>query len=114
MSDVFNVIVHLGLHKTGTTSLQQQVFPKLAGVKFVDRMTSAASRVIYSLGTRDPIYWDSVQARAALTAEFEPQQINLISSEALSGSLFAALGKQDLENRSGILPVMLTGATELT
>ena len=103
MSDAFKVIVHLGLHKTGTTSLQQQVFPKLAGVKFVDRMTSASSRVIYSLGTSDPIYWDSVQARAALTAEFEHEQINLISSEALSGSLFAALGKQDLDNRSGIL-----------
>jgi len=30
----YNIVFHLGLHKTGTTFLQQEIFPKLSGVNY--------------------------------------------------------------------------------
>ena len=56
----YNIVIHLGLHKTGTTFLQQEIFPKLAGVNY-------------------KVYFDENKY------EFN-DEINLISCESLSGS----------------------------
>jgi len=64
---VGDVIVHVGLHKTGTTFLQQMVFPKLMGVNFVN----LTGTVRYDI----------------LGVDVKPG-INLISREGLSGHPF--------------------------
>lgn len=56
----YNIVFHLGLHKTGTTFLQQEIFPKLSGVNY-------------------KVYFN--ENKYELNDE-----INLISCESLSGS----------------------------
>lgn len=47
------VIVHIGLHKTATTTMQEQVFPNLKGVVFLGRRRSS--------NTKDGIYSELVR-----------------------------------------------------
>jgi hypothetical protein len=79
------------------------VFPVLPGLNFVDSARSAAARIIYAFGVQDPIYFDSDHARAALLGTFSDDKVNLISSESLSGSLYSAVGKRDLDHRHCIV-----------
>jgi hypothetical protein len=97
------VAVHIGLHKTATTTLQRRIFPNLPGLKFIDSARSAAADIIYALQVQDPIYFDSAHARIVLLSTFSPEKVNLISSESLSGSLYSAVGKRDLDHRHSII-----------
>ncbi len=97
------VVVHMGLHKTATTTLQRQVFPFLPGVNFINSAQSPAARVVYTLQVQDPIYFDSGHARGVLESAFSSDKVNLISSESLSGSLYSSLGKRDLDHRHSII-----------
>lgn len=97
------VVVHIGLHKTATTTLQRQVFPVLPGVNFIDSARSAAAGIIYSCQVQDPIYFDSTHARLILARTFSDTKVNLISAEGLSGSLYSAVGKRDLDHRDSIV-----------
>jgi hypothetical protein len=97
------VAVHIGLHKTATTTLQRQIFPALPGVHFVDSTHAAPAGVIYACQVQDPIYFDSGKARAVLHGAFSADKVNLISSESLSGSLYSAVGKRDLDHRHSII-----------
>ena len=56
-----NIVIHVGLHRTGTTFLQNEIFPKLQGVNY-------------------KVYHD--QTEYILSKD----KINLISCESLSGS----------------------------
>jgi hypothetical protein len=58
-----NVIIHLGMHKTGTSFLQKEVFPKLEGVNYLYKP--------YKI-------WDLI---------LKENKINLISGEAFSHSM---------------------------
>lgn len=60
------VILHIGLHKTGTTFLQQEIFPKLKGVNY-------------------KIYYEMQDYK------IKDGAVNLISCENLSGSLLASI-----------------------
>ena len=97
------VVVHIGLHKTATTTLQRQVFPVLPGLNFIDSALSAAADIIYAFQVQDPIYFDSSHARVVLQGTFSTIKVNLISSEGLSGSLYSAVGKRDLDHRHSII-----------
>jgi hypothetical protein len=97
------IVVHIGLHKTATTTLQQRVFPVLPGLKLIDSALSAAADTIYGIQVQDPIYFDSSHARDVLLGTFSDDKVNLISSEAFSGSLFSAVGKRYLDHRHSII-----------
>ena len=97
------VVVHIGLHKTATTTLQRQVFPVLPGLNFIDSALSNAAGIIYAFQVQDPIYFDSSHARVVLQGTFSDNKVNLISSEGLSGSLFSAVGIRDLDHRHSII-----------
>ncbi len=60
------IILHIGLHKTGTTFLQQEIFPKLKGVNY-------------------KFYYDMQDYK------IKDGYINLISCENLSGSLLSSI-----------------------
>ncbi|HSE91089.1 MAG TPA: hypothetical protein VLJ79_33070 [Candidatus Binatia bacterium] len=80
MPDIF---FHLGLHKTGTTFLQREVFPKIDPEMFcfLGKMSSLMKYIIY----QDPAYFDAEGIRARILEHAHPQKINLISNEDLSG-----------------------------
>ncbi len=61
-SEKTDIVIHVGLHKTGTTFLQRQVFPYIQDIHFVDKEES--------------IRFDM---------KLEKNKINLISNEDLSG-----------------------------
>jgi hypothetical protein len=97
------IVVHIGLHKTATTTLQRQVFPVLPGLNYVDATCSTAAEVVYAVQVQDPIYFDNNKARLDLLGAFSGDKVNLISSESLSGSLYSAIGKSDLDHRHSII-----------
>src|SRR5688572_19821302 len=97
------IVVHIGLHKTATTTLQRQVFPVLPGLNYIDSALSAAAGIIHAFQVQDPIYFDSRQARVVLQGTFSDDKVNLISAEGLSGSLYSAVGKRDLDHRHSII-----------
>ena len=86
------IVVHIGLHKTATTTLQRQVFPVLPGLNFIDSARSAAAGIIYAFQVQDPIYFDSSHARAVLQGTFSDDKVNLISSEAFPARCISAVG----------------------
>ena len=62
--DIINekIIIHVGLHKTATTFLQQEIFPKIENINIIE-----------------PLY---------IWMKLHPSKINLISNEILSGFPF--------------------------
>ena len=70
------IYVHVGLHKTATTFLQEEVFPKLQGIKYYN-LIKAKNR------------------QALLLAAIESEGKILISDEDLSGSPLVFGSKAD-------------------
>ncbi|MGH8241824.1 MAG: hypothetical protein ACRETY_00580 [Steroidobacteraceae bacterium] len=93
----------MGLHKTATTTLQRHVFPVLPGLHFIDSARKPAAAIVYSFQVQDPIFFDSSHARVVLEGVLSNDKVNLISSESLSGSLYSAVGKRDLDHRHSII-----------
>src|SRR5688572_9638241 len=52
---------------------------------------------------QDPIYFDSTHSRVVLEGALSANKVNVISSESLSGSLYSAGGKRDLDHRHSII-----------
>ena len=87
------IILHVGLHKTGTTFLQERVFPALPDVRFVHPLhrprpnDGPIERFVFELLFRNAVCLDFEAHRAAIGAwiEAQPESTILISSEALVG-----------------------------
>jgi hypothetical protein len=77
------ICFHLGLHKTGTTFLQREVFPKIDSAKFffLGKMSSLMKYIIY----QDPAYFNADEIRDRILERTHADKINLISNEDLSG-----------------------------
>lgn len=60
-----DIVIHIGLHKTGTTFLQKIIFPKLKNVNFICQ---------YNTTNRNQL----------LTCRLEKNKVNLISEEGLT------------------------------
>lgn len=69
-STITKVFIHIGMHKTGTTFLQQEVFPKIPNINY--------------------------QTKVDLTTKVEERKINLFSDENLDGGSYRlfATGKK--------------------
>ncbi|MEO1081031.1 MAG: hypothetical protein AAFY29_15845 [Pseudomonadota bacterium] len=103
-----NIVFHLGLHKTATTTLQLDLFPRLSEAHYIGRQFPAdpqrpIDQVIDALTCTDPIYFDAESVRARLEACSDPGKLNLVSHELLSGPLWAGIGQHGLDHRSAIL-----------
>jgi len=106
-----DIIFHIGLHKTATTTLQRQVFSKWPGLVNASK-SREVSGLVRALTTVDPIYFDADHWARALASTFTDNQTLIISREALSGALFAGVGKRGIDHRSSILDnLMLVAPT---
>ena len=87
-----SVVVHVGLHKTATTFLQQSFFPELEGATFVHAThelpqdPTPIHRFIMDLLFRNPAAIDIDGHREAIAAFVDAQPgVTIVSSEALFG-----------------------------
>lgn len=93
MSEPKRIILHVGLHKTGTTFLQDRVFPELPGVRFVHPLHYAQAsdgpieRFMLELFFRNAAHIDVDHHRKAIAAWLArvEEPTVLISSEAIVG-----------------------------
>ncbi|PRQ07584.1 hypothetical protein [Enhygromyxa salina] len=93
MSGAKQIIIHVGLHKTGTTFLQDRVFPALPGVRFVHPLHYAQpsdgpiERLLLDLMFRNAACIDVARHRQRIDAWLAQvrEPTVLISSEAIVG-----------------------------
>lgn len=76
-------IIHVGLHKTGSTFLQQEIWPQVEGVHYLTRPFTQHNHAFNKLQYADDSVYDREDAAAVLRG-FEADRF-LISDEALSG-----------------------------
>ena len=98
-------LVHVGLHKTGSTWLQNDVFPQLPGFTF-GNFDPVLSALLGNLMSADDDHFFDV-AFAAVVAHYEARETRLLlSHEGLSGSLFAtgATGRRSARRLASVLP----------
>jgi hypothetical protein len=81
----YQLYLHVGYPKTGTTFLQQEIFPKLSGVHYVPY--AAAKPDLRKLMRQDEVHFDERGVKASLERLFCPGK-NLISKESLIGDFF--------------------------
>ena len=77
--------LHIGLHKTGTTTLQKCIFPRLSQVSYFYKGAAAASAAVIRAFDGSPTIWrdqgiDLISSLISATS----QRAVLISSEAMS------------------------------
>ena len=100
MPDIF---LHIGLHKTATTTLQKQLFPAWINLNYISNSNIDMVEFVDLAITCDPIYFDKDKARKLISTHFDSRNPNLISSEGMSGSLYDGVTKYDLDHRSPII-----------
>ena len=84
-------LIHIGYHKTGTTFLQKQVFPR-PGFTLV----AGAKRLHEAVVSVEPFAYDSATARSVLEAEVPDNLVPVLSYERLSGAPHRAGYDSDL------------------
>ncbi len=110
------IVLHVGLHKTATTFLQERVFPNLPGVRFVHPLhtpqpnTGPIERFMLDVFFRNAACIDLDGHRAAIGAWLDrvEQPTVLISSEAIVG--WPIENHSNLANNSELLQAMFPDA----
>lgn len=77
------VYFHIGLHKTGSTFLQKEVFPNIPqnNFKYIGGIVDRFKELVY----QDPVFYNADHTRIQLEKLMDKDKINLISDENLSG-----------------------------
>lgn len=96
------VFLHLGLHKTATTTLQQQLFPHIPNLLYLGVQQPHVRHFIDRTTKQDPIYFDFQQAAALLQIHQEDKTI-LLSAESFSGPPFSGEREWGLDHRKSVL-----------
>jgi len=110
------IVLHVGLHKTATTFLQERVFPALPGVAFVHPLhypqasDGPIERFMLEVFFRNAACIDLEQHRAAIHAWLDrvEHETVLISSEAIVG--WPIENHSNLANNSALLHAMFPEA----
>lgn len=110
------IVLHVGLHKTATTFLQERVFPELPGVVFVHPLHYARpsdgpiERFMLELMFRNAVCIDLEAHRAAITSWLDrlAHDTVLISSEAIVG--WPIENHSNLANNAELLQAMFPDA----
>lgn len=98
MSTKNQSIIHIGLHKTATTTLQDRVFPYLKGLTYHHQ--NELLPLYRHLALTDPAFLDLEQFKNKVTGRCKPG-VNLFSAE-----LFSGLPSKAYMNRSNMQGVL--------
>jgi len=101
------VVVHVGLHKTGSSFLQRHFFPKLPGVQYVDR--AASHEFMVYLRWQDDFVYAVSEAREVFEAcrgEKRPGALVLLSDEQYYGMPYhgCMLRRRNVDRLAGVFP----------
>lgn len=98
-----NIVLHIGLHKTATGTLQRQFFPNCKDMSlFTTRVPEMQAFVNYVTRT-DPLYFDSKHARNLLMPVLDAHKPNMLSNESFSGPPYAGVIEGGLDHRQPVL-----------
>jgi len=97
------LFIHLGLHKTATSTLQDQLFPATHGLNYFSTLQDATRRFVHLATRQDPIHFDAPVVRRLLSSRFSEAQVNLLSNESLSGPPFAGVMEGGLDHRTPVI-----------
>jgi hypothetical protein len=97
------VIVHLGLHKTASGTLQRQFFPACRGLSLYTTAMPEIKKFVLEVTRKDPLYFSPESAFSHISSILSDDKPNLLSNESLSGPPFAGAIELALDHRSPIL-----------
>jgi hypothetical protein len=84
------IFIHVGLHKTGTTFLQREIFSKLKNVNYIHPPRTFLQKDIYTKIPKVRVSFFTPEKTLGDRPEFKPiissDKINIISRESLSGA----------------------------
>lgn len=98
-----DIVFHIGLHKTATTSLQNQFFPACPELNFIRAHGRLAPGFLKLVNRTDQAYFEPDVALRTLTPHLEDDKINLVSSESFSWISWSGSSAMGLDFRTQIL-----------
>jgi len=98
-----SIVCHLGLHKTATSTLQEQFFPACQGLNLLTTLDPTVRQFIHGVTRKDPLYFNTSESRVLIESTLSNDSVNLISNESLSGPPFAGVVEWGLDHRSPVL-----------
>jgi len=100
MSELF---IHLGLHKTATSTLQDQLYPATQQLNYFSTLQDETRRFVHMATRQDPMHFDAAIASQLLKSRFSESRVNLLSNESLSGPPFAGVIEGGLDHRTPVI-----------
>jgi len=97
------ILFHIGLHKTATTSLQVDTFPKISELNYLPATSASVRNYLNHVLACDPIYYSASSCASDLSPQLDENRLNLISSEALSGPAWVGVAQRGIDHRSPVL-----------
>jgi len=86
----FDIYIHIGFHRTGTTFLQEKIFPFLVTTNYIPQYEIID--ILTDITTTDPYLWDKLNYQnkiyAALSKFLQKDKKNILSAECLVGFPF--------------------------
>ncbi len=86
----FEIYIHIGFHRTGTTFLQEKIFPFLANTNYIPQYEIID--ILTDITTTDPYLWNNLDYQnkidAALDKFLQKDKKNILSAECLVGFPF--------------------------
>jgi Sulfotransferase family len=98
-----DVVCHIGLHKTATTTLQRQFFPACKDLNLLLTKDPVVRDFIYAVRGKDPLFFDAHKAREQIYTRIVSDRVNVLSNESLSGPPYAGVVEWGLDHRSPVL-----------
>jgi len=98
-----DVILHLGLHKTATGTLQRQFFPACDDLKLFTTRMPEMKAFVQMATKKDPVFFQANKARDLILPLLSEHRPNLLSNESFSGPPYSGVIEAGLDHRSPIL-----------
>jgi hypothetical protein len=98
-----NIVCHIGLHKTASTTLQHQFFPACQNMNLLLTKDPTVLDFIYAVRGQDPLYFDAKAVRQKIQSKIVSDRVNLLTNESLSGPPYAGVIEWGLDHRSPVL-----------
>jgi hypothetical protein len=97
------IVIHIGLHKTASGTLQRQFFPACENVNLLTTLDDTTRTCINDITRTDPAYFDPDATAATLRSRLISDRVNLISNESLSGPPYAGVVETGLDHRTPVI-----------